>query len=165
MQCQSCGLRPATVHVTRIVQGNVEQAHLCTQCAQLSGEIETLANPAALLQSLLANFAGQGQALQTEKETRCPSCGFRFGEFRETGRLGCPGCYAHFRGELEPMLRRLHGTTEHRGKLPLRRGGAFQRDRHLQTLRRDLQQAVAREEFERAAALRDEIKQLEAERG
>ncbi len=165
MQCQSCGLRPATVHVTRIVQGRVEQAHLCAQCAQESGEIDMLANPAALLQSLLANFAGQGQALQTDKETRCPSCGFRLSEFRETGLLGCPSCYAHFRTELEPMLRRLHGTTEHRGKLPLRRGGAFQRDRRLQTLRRELQQAVAREEYEQAARLRDELKQIEAEGG
>ncbi len=165
MQCQSCGLRPATVHVTRIVQGQVEQAHLCAQCAQESGEIDMLANPAALLQSLLANFAGQGQTLQTEKETRCPSCGFRFSEFRETGRLGCPSCYTHFRAELEPLLRRLHGTTEHRGKLPLRRGGAFERDRKLQTLRRDLQQAVAREEYEQAARLRDEIKQFESEGG
>lgn len=165
MQCQSCGLRPATVHVTRIVQGHVEQAHLCTQCAQETGEIEMLTNPGALLQSLLANFAGHGQALQTETETRCPSCGFRFSEFRETGRLGCPSCYAHFRDELEPMLRRLHGTTEHRGKLPLRRAGTFQRDRSLQLLRRDLQQAVAREEYERAAQLRDEIKKLEAEGG
>ena len=165
MQCQSCGLRLATVHVTRIVQGHVEQAHLCTQCAQETGEIEVLANPAALLQSLLANLAGQGQTLETETETHCPSCGFRFSEFRETGRLGCPGCYVHFRGELEPMLRRLHGTTEHRGKLPLRRGGTFQRDRRLQLLRRDLQRAVAREEYESAARLRDEIKQLEAEGG
>jgi protein arginine kinase activator len=165
MQCQSCGLRPATVHVTRIVQGQVEQAHLCAQCAQESGEINILANPAALLQSLLANFAGQGQAFQTETEMRCPSCGFLFNDFRETGLLGCPSCYAHFRSELEPMLRRLHGTTEHRGKLPHRRGGAFERDRHLQAMRRELQQAVGREEYEQAARLRDEIKQLEAEGG
>jgi len=165
MQCQSCGLRPATVHVTRIVQGQVEQAHLCAQCAQETGEIDMLANPAALLQSLLANFAGQTQMPQTQTEASCPSCGFRFSEFRETGRLGCPSCYAHFHGELEPMLRRLHGTTEHRGKLPRRRGGAFERDRSLQTLRRDLQQAVAREEYEEAARLRDRIKELEAEGG
>ena len=164
MQCQSCGLRPATVHVTRIVQGQVEQAHLCAACAQENGEIE-IANPVALLQSLLANFAGQGPTLKTETEKRCPSCGFRFSEFRETGRLGCPSCYGNFRDELEPLLRRLHGTTEHRGKLPARRGGAFQRDRRLQALRRDLHEAVAREEYERAAALRDEIRQLEGERG
>jgi len=166
MQCQSCGIRPATVHLTRIVDGQVEQAHLCAQCAQESGEIAMLADPAALLQSLLANFAGAGgPELQTTQQTVCPTCGFRFGEFRTTGRLGCPDCYEHFRAELEPMLRRLHGTTEHRGKLPRRRGGAFERDRRLGALRKDLQQAVAREEYEEAARLRDELRRLEAEGG
>lgn len=165
MLCEQCGLRPASVHLTKVVNGHMTQLHLCQSCAQGSGEFQMFPDPASLLQNLLANFVGQAAVQQPETSLRCPSCGFRFAEFRETGRLGCPSCYTHFREELEPMLRRLHGTTEHRGKLPRRRGGEHERTRRIQELRRELQQAVAREEFEQAAQLRDELRRFEATGG
>lgn len=161
--CQECGLRPASVHLTRVVNGAVEQFHLCAACAQQKGEFQFFPDPASLLQNLLANFMGQEQVTEPKTDVRCPSCGFRFSEFRETGRLGCPACYTQFRSELEPMLRRLHGTTEHRGKLPRRRGQAHERSRRIQQLRERLQQAVQREEYEAAAKLRDQLKAAEAE--
>ncbi|MDA8346630.1 MAG: UvrB/UvrC motif-containing protein [Thermaerobacter sp.] len=162
MTCQECGLRPASVHLTKVVNGHVEQTHLCGTCAQQKGEFQFFTDPASLLQNLLANFVGQEQVAEPKTEVRCSSCGFRFSEFRETGRLGCPACYTQFRSELEPMLRRLHGTTDHRGKLPTRRGQAFERTRRIQALRDRLQQAVQREEYETAAKLRDELKAAEA---
>lgn len=162
MNCQECGLRPATVHLTKVVNGHVEQLHLCGSCAQQTGEFQLFPDPAALLQNLLANFVGQDQATTPQTDVRCSSCGFSFSEFRETGRLGCPACYNQFRAELEPMLRRLHGTTEHRGKLPRRRGEAFERSRRIQQLREELQHAVQSEQYEKAAELRDALKAAEA---
>ncbi len=162
MTCEECGLRPASVHLTKVVNGHVEQTHLCSVCAQQKGEFQFFPDPASLLQNLLANFVGLQQSVEPKTELRCSSCGFRFSEFRETGRLGCPACYTQFRSELEPMLRRLHGTTEHRGKLPKRRGQVYERSRRIQELRDRLQQAVQNEEYELAAALRDELKVAEA---
>lgn len=162
MTCEQCGLGPATVHLTKVVNGHMEQMHLCGSCAQQSGEFQLFPDPASLLQNLLANFVGQEQGPQPQTDVRCSSCGFRFSEFRETGRLGCPACYTQFRSELEPMLRRLHGTTEHRGKLPRRLGEVYEKSRRVQKLREELQQAVRNEEYERAAQLRDELKAVEA---
>lgn len=165
MLCENCGVQPVSVHLTKVVNGHMTQLHLCQACAQGSSEFPMFGDPAVLLQNLLANFVGQTELAQPETSPRCPSCGFRFSELRATGRLGCPNCYAHFQAELEPMLRRLHGTTEHRGKLPRRRGATHQRQRRIQELRSQLHQSVAREEFERAAELRDELRRLESQGG
>jgi protein arginine kinase activator len=92
---------------------------------------------------------------------RCPNCGLTYVQFRQTGRLGCSQCYEAFSQRLIPLIKRIQGSTEHTGKIPLRRGHGAQRQRQLETLRVNLNRAVAREEFEEAARLRDQIRELE----
>ena len=105
---------------------------------------------------------------QTEEErvghVQCPRCGLLYSSFKETGRLGCSECYAAFQFQLRPLLRRIHGDTRHRGKSPARGAGVVTSTRAIQRLHDDLQRAVEREDFEKAASLRDEIRRLEAER-
>ena len=94
---------------------------------------------------------------------QCPRCGLLYSAFRETGRLGCADCYSAFQFQLRPLLRRIHGDTRHRGKVPAHDGEGASRSRQVQRLYDELQRAVDREEFERAAEVRDEIKRLEGE--
>ena len=82
-------------------------------------------------------------------------------EFSRSGRLGCAMCYTHFSQQLEPLLRRVQGGTQHAGKVPGRTGGTLMLKNKIQQLRQDLQKYVSNEEFEKAALVRDEIKQLE----
>lgn len=161
MLCQECKRRPATVHLTKVMGDEIEQMHLCAECAREKGEVQFFADPATLMQNLLANFVGM-QPPEIEQVAACPTCGFQFAGFRASGRLGCPSCYAHFRSQLEPILRRLHGTTDHRGKLPVRRGGQYRRSRQVAQLQEHLQRLVAREEFEEAARIRDQLRALES---
>jgi protein arginine kinase activator len=93
----------------------------------------------------------------------CPRCGLQYSSFKETGRLGCSECYKAFQNQLKPLLRRIHGDTRHRGKSPMRGGAAGAPQRHVQRLHDELQRAVEREDFERAAQIRDEIRRFEAE--
>lgn len=160
MFCQECKTRPATVHLTRVIGDEVEQMHLCAQCAREKGELQFF-DPATMIQNLLANFVSV-QQVEVQEVPPCPTCGFSFGEFRASGRLGCPACYAHFHKQLEPILRRLHGTTDHRGKLPARRGVHHRRGQKVAQLKELLAHAVAHEEFEEAARLRDELRSLES---
>jgi protein arginine kinase activator len=95
---------------------------------------------------------------------QCPRCGLLYSSFKETGRLGCSECYSAFQFQLRPLLRRIHGDTRHRGKAPARGAGVVTSTRQIQRLHDDLQRAVEREDFEKAASLRDEIRRLEAER-
>ena len=156
--CERCGREPATVHLRRVTEGEEVELHLCVACAQGEG-LEPLAgqgvseDPVALLIRNLEETEGSGGV--------CPSCGLTFGMFRETGRLGCARCYETFSAELEPLLRRIHGTTRHGGKSPPRGGERYQQASLLRRLNEELERAVGDEDYERAAALRDRILRAE----
>ncbi|MCO5328268.1 MAG: UvrB/UvrC motif-containing protein, partial [Solirubrobacterales bacterium] len=91
----------------------------------------------------------------------CPSCGTSFSDFRASGRLGCPNDYDLFKRGLVPLLEKIHGAVQHTGRIPARVGARIERQRLIAALQRDLSQAVEREEYERAAEVRDKIRSLE----
>ncbi|MBO8141272.1 MAG: UvrB/UvrC motif-containing protein [Firmicutes bacterium] len=165
MLCQACGQAEATVHVTRIVNGEKTESHLCEQCAREQGEavlLEPVFSFHKLLGGLLEPEADPAPAEAVGRApVRCPNCGLTFSDFKRLGHLGCSECYETFQKQLEPVLRRIHGSTAHAGKIPARTGGALRRRRELNRLRQELHQAVAKEEYERAAEIRDRIRALE----
>lgn len=113
-------------------------------------------------------LAGMVDSMTVSEEERvghvqCPTCGLVYSSFKETGRLGCADCYKAFQAQLRPLLRRIHGDTRHRGKAPARGGAGGTVLRQVQRLHDELQRAVEREDFERAAQIRDEIRRLESE--
>ena len=95
----------------------------------------------------------------------CPVCQITFLEFRNSGRLGCPYDYEVFRDELMPLLENIHGETRHSGKVPRRAPRNTQQQTTLIQLRNELKRAVAAEDYEVAARLRDQIKGIEKEQG
>jgi protein arginine kinase activator len=97
-----------------------------------------------------------------DKKT-CPVCGINFAEFRQAGRLGCPYDYVFFQEDLEPLLLNIHGAKLHRGKRPTRRSGSPDRQHQLIQKRREMQEAIQKEDYERAGELRDTIKRMEQE--
>ncbi|GAB6932097.1 MAG TPA: UvrB/UvrC motif-containing protein [Calditerricola sp.] len=166
MMCQECGQRPATLHFTKIVNGDKTEFHLCERCAREKGElIPGMSNTFSIhnLLSGLMNFDVPTHTGHPAQALRCNVCGLTYTQFSKTGRFGCPACYEAFDAHLEPLFRRLHGATAHTGKVPARAGGVMRLARELERLKAELKQAVAREEFERAAQLRDRIRQLEAQ--
>lgn len=160
MLCEECGDNEAILHLTKIVENEMHTLHLCEGCAAAKG-LEPGATESNLpLADFLAQVGkggGEGTAIGP-----CPYCGLSQDDFKKTGRLGCPQCYVTFETNLKSLLRRLHGNTQHVGKvyLPPDPGRADQEER-LAGLRRKLDRAVEREDFERAAQLRDMIRTLE----
>jgi protein arginine kinase activator len=166
MKCQFCA-NPATVHLTRLVNKQKLEVHLCQACA------EKHQSPASelSLSSILESLIGQHVSPMAEELGRliCPTCGIKYMEFRADGRLGCPADYEVFRAGLVPILQRIHRATRHVGKVPRRttdrpgddrpRGGRSPAD--LLDLRQQLRRAVETEDYERAAALRDLIRHKE----
>lgn len=164
MQCDHCGERPAAIHLTQIVNNSVTTLHLCETCAAEKG-VQTGASVAKFpLSDFLASMGkGAAGALPATAEAEpCGFCGGSLQDFRETGRLGCPHCYATFEPHLRDLLRRLHGSSQHVGEvyLPPSAGAPDQR-RRLTELRDQLRRAVESENFELAAELRDRIRVLE----
>ena len=124
------------------------------------------------INELLTNFVklhsegGSGSAATAESEQVCDSCGLSFAQFREKSLLGCPQCYEAFESSLAPLLERAHeGGTHHVGKVPHRAGTGEQRQAQLMRMRKQLDEAVADEDYELAARLRDDIRRLEHNAG
>lgn len=114
-----------------------------------------------LIAGLLEGDPGVYQQPTAGKELYCPHCGLTFTDFRNTGLLGCADCYTNFQSGLEPLLKRVQGSTNHIGKVPKRGGGKARIKKEITDLRQELQQAIGREDYERAAKLRDEIRRRE----
>ena len=159
-KCRRCS-KPATLHITEIREGVPHELHLCETCAQ-----EYLQSPEASASSDGADgIAGTADEQELEELDKlvCPHCGISFREFRAQGRLGCPHDYIAFEAELLPLLENIHGDTQHCGKFPKRSPDASQRQYRLIRLRNELQMAVKEEDYETAARMRDEIRELETE--
>ena len=158
MRCE----REAEINLTTIEGGEMATHHLCSECAADKG-LGSVSQKAPL-----ADFLGEmGETDSSVPALRgtddaCPYCGTTPRDFRNTGRLGCSQCYAHFSEQLRGLLRRVHGSTQHVGKVYLSQPDPEDTpEERLSTLRRRLERAVEIEDFEMAARLRDQITDLE----
>lgn len=160
MLCDICGKNPATVHLTEIIDNQMNELHLCEECArQKSAEMEQQFG----LSDLLAGMAEfEKPAREAESAVvKCANCGLTYADFKKIGRLGCGECYNSFRKYLSPLLKRIHGSSQHIGKAPFKITKVLKKKADLQDLRTRLQKAIETEEFEEAAKIRDQIKELE----
>ncbi|ANB56338.1 uvrB/uvrC motif family protein [Anoxybacillus sp. B7M1] len=172
MICQECKQRPATMHFTKIINGEKTEFHLCEHCAQEHGDVFMFhGNAGFSLQNLLAgllNFeaptkGAKQNAFQSIEILQCERCNMTYNQFAKIGRFGCSHCYHTFAKQLQPILKRLHsGNTTHAGKIPRRIGGSIYIRKQIAHLKQKLQELIAREEFEKAAEVRDQIRLLES---
>jgi len=152
LKCDLCS-KPATVHLTQIVNSKIHKVDLCEACAQAKG----VTDPSGF--SLADLLLKASLNPEPTSDARCESCGFTQQEFKKTGRFGCPACYDHFGAILEPLLDTMHKGSIHTGKVPQRalaRRSLFER---LTRLESELDQAIRAERYEDAARFRDEIQQ------
>lgn len=165
MICQECGKRPASLHFTKIINGEKTEFHICEACAREKGESIPGAPNGFSIHSLLSGLldfepSTSGSGIQP-KAIRCDECGLTYTQFSKIGRFGCSSCYKHFADHLDPLLKRVHGNTVHVGKMPKRYGGQIQFKREIDQLRKDMQSRIEKEDFESAAQIRDRIRELE----
>jgi len=158
--CQHCNQAKATVHITDTMPDKRER-HLCEECAEKEGVIikQHHQTTSAILQEFIKHKAGIGGG----DDQTCPKCGITFREFRLKGQLGCPHDYEAFRSLLAPLIERAHdGATHHVGKVPADAEPITRKQSGLFKLRRELEDAIQREDYECAARLRDAIKGIES---
>ena len=162
MVCENCGSTDAVVHLTQIVNNEMSTHHLCETCAAEKGLESTPDTSNSPLVDVIAQMTQESARDTQPSESECSFCGLSFDGFRQTGRLGCPHCYETFSDHLPRLLRRIHGSTKHVGKVYLPPDPtASDMEKRLEGLRRKLERAVQSEDFERAAEIRDEIRALE----
>ncbi len=156
-KCDKCD-KPASVYLTEIEGGQKIQKHLCEDCAAAEGITVKSNMP---ISQLLEDFILQGSG-SAPNDLRCDVCGMTFKEFRQQGLLGCPNDYDAFASALDPLLQRAQeGSCQHMGKVPHHADDGQKRHNAILRLRAELRAAVTAEDYERAAAVRDQIKELE----
>ena len=164
MMCQNCGKNPATTHIKTIVNGKLAEYDLCSECARAKG-YKSFFNFDDMdfdFNNLLGSFIGAPTG--RSNAVRCPKCGSSFNDIVREGRVGCAECYKVFYNELKPSLQRIHGQIRHSGKIastaePVSEEEAKTDER--EELKKQMDEAVAAQNFELAAQLRDRIKELE----
>lgn len=153
--CHYCG-EPATIHLTDIVQLKKTTRHLCEECARSKQLISTAPEQPLNLQMIVQLLMEHHQRGHEEPTPyACPECGLKYAQFRSEGRLGCPEDYNHFHEALTSLLERLHRATEHRGKVP----GEQQIRNERMNYQERLRLAIASEQYEEAARIRDLLRQ------
>ncbi len=161
MLCQSCQKKQATTHIKSVVNGEVTEYNLCPECAKKMGYGNIFADFSTDFSSLLGSIFGVGQQQVLPDAKRCPECGSTFADIARNGKVGCASCYDVFYDRLLPTIRRIHGNTEHIGKAASSADESVRIKNEAEELKQQLQQAIDEQEFEKAAQLRDRIKELE----
>jgi protein arginine kinase activator len=164
--CNLCGTQDATIHLTEIVNNQMIEIHLCETCAQEKG---TDFKTHFQLGDIMSNMLGMEKPVKGSSEKRlagkCPECGMTYEEFGKSGRLGCAFCYEAFGKLLTPLIKRVQRSLQHIGKRPqgaaAAQSPASNPNSDLKLLQDRLKKSIQSEDFEDAAKIRDEIRQME----
>ncbi len=169
MLCQHCQKNEATTHVKTMINGEYAEYRLCPECAHELGYDNMFSDFTADFGGLLGSFLSAALPARSGA-THCKLCGSTMDDIKRTGKVGCSECYDTFFSELMPTIRSVHGNTGHIGKRPVieyetiddEKKTPEEKGESVDDLRAELKQAIEDENFERAAQLRDRIKELEA---
>lgn len=165
IKCDICGKNEASVHLTEVVNGKVSKIHICDECAKSkSDEMQAHFGLTDLLSGLM-DFAPipEGGKVHEKSTVKCGTCGMTYYDFQKEGRLGCGRCYETFEKNLSDLLRKIHGSDKHLGKIPFMDKFTEEQKDELKRFKEELEELIRSEEFEKAALLRDRIKDLEKE--
>ena len=177
MKCEKCKKREATIHLSQTRNGVTAEHNLCETCAREQGISMNLQDYIGNIGSLFGSGAlGSGSVFDTtggipafgtsaRPNPVCSHCGQSFDDFRKTGLFGCSHCYEAFADRLDPLMRRVQGSTRHVGRKVCQTADQQEQNllrARLVDLKKSLQQAVKEEAYEKAARLRDEIHALES---
>lgn len=163
MICERCGVKEASIHLTRIINGKKEEIHLCKECAQKSNTFN-LDNDLSF-QSLLSGILNQNHTNQNSPTLNnesfqnlvCENCGLSYQEFTNKGFFGCDKCYQSFSDNLDSLFKKIHGNIQHSGKQPQSFFKKMEIESEINELKAKMKIAIDEENFEKAAEIRDKI--------
>lgn len=166
MKCDQCKKKEATFFYEESINGQKRSLHLCADCAKelkKSGELSPTFEEAPLFSypDLLGSLFGTAHTARNAETPRCPCCGATLRDLQKSGKVSCPSCYTAFAEALSPTIRSLHGNVTHVGRAPALRRAASEKRQQLSALKAELKAAIENEQYEKAAELRDRIRELE----
>ena len=173
MICDFCKKNKATIHLIRVQNDNVEKVNICAECAgdfSFFSEDDFYKDLTKILYKIFKADEGQPNGIQELKNLKnleirknrsCSFCGMDLKNIKKLGKMGCPNCYSEFKNILLPIIKAIHKNIEHKGKIPENTTGQIKLEKSIRDLRNRLKREIFVENFEEAARIRDEIRQLE----
>jgi len=162
--CDECKKNIATVFLTRMTGSEVSKVQLCEACSRRMEETNEAASLLAFLPQVLSGIQGIDEGAVEEvlggELITCRSCGTSFNDFQRMGFLGCAGCYGAFGEPLDRLIFEFQEASEHIGKMPGKVSGGARLRKKMIELERNLERQIADEQYEAAAAARDQIREI-----
>ena len=160
-ECSICKKAEVSIVITTIDKdGNSIELALCKECATKKG-VGEIKKTKLSAQEILAEL--QEKISDEDQNLICTNCGLSYADFRRQGRLGCENCYISLSRKLEPIIKRIHGTVHHMGKTVTNSKKRVTIRFEIKKLRTILENAVTKEDYEKAARIRDRIKKIRQE--
>jgi len=163
MKCEICGLKDAVIHIRQIQKDLVHELHICEECAQEKGMIREEESELPIANLLSGLLEGKDLTGASEVKDACPRCGLKASEFRKRGKLGCPECFRAFEKDVKAIVSQMAARPRHTGKVPKSASGDARAAIASNGLRDELREAVESEEYEKAALLRDRLREIESD--
>ncbi|ADQ15369.1 UvrB/UvrC motif-containing protein [Halanaerobium hydrogeniformans] len=167
MLCDNCQETDAVVHLTRIINGEKEEIHLCEDCAKKSNKFNLDSFDNISFQSMLSAVLNDNKSSDNSfmhnklnNNKKCNSCALNYHEFTKSGEFGCADCYLEFEDDLETLFKRIHGNKRHTGKRPANIEEKKEYQEEINRLKAEMESAVEEERFEDAAEIRDKIHEI-----
>jgi len=146
----------------QLLNGETHESYLCENCALKTENLNPLDEFfQGFLDLFLISQIGSEQNTTRNTDFKCSECGWTYEKFKKMSLLGCEKCYITFKNQLMPVLKNIQDANVHQGKFPKKSGSSLLQKRIIEELRAKLSKAIEKEEYEEAAKLRDEIKELE----
>ena len=170
MLCENCKTNTATVHMQGFVNGVKTELHLCQECSFNMVNMEMPISMENIIKGILESVQSMGHVNLGHPASRpvvrkasspCKVCALSYEQFKAKGKLGCEACYQAFPTEIVALFKNVQGSAHHEGKFPNRSGKEIRHQREVGKLRANLKKAVDDENYEEAARLRDQIRNLE----
>jgi len=164
--CDKCNKNTATIHFTKIINNHVEERHLCETCAKENNYLDfTFEVPFSFEKLFTGLIDSMPEDSGKRRVVACPKCGLTYKKFQEVGKFGCAKCYEVFERNISSLLKGIHGHNTHQGKVPINTKDKIVQKKAIESLKLELEKSIEKEDFERAAYLRDEINRLKEKLG
>lgn len=188
MLCENCGKKEANVKYTQIINGNKKEVLLCERCSKELGLDNISFNMPISFSSFFSDFFDEMENteflpdINNIKQLKCNNCNTTFEEFIDNGKFGCSNCYSTFEEKINPLLKNIHGSDTHIGRIgKIKQNNSKENDgkstngvqndvkpegkinkeeNKIEKLKQELNKAIKEERYEDAAKIRDEIKRL-----
>ncbi|MBN2351823.1 MAG: UvrB/UvrC motif-containing protein [Spirochaetales bacterium] len=162
MLCEICSANEAVFHIKQVIGKDEIELHLCEKCARLRGITKNENTMDFSISQLLTGLVDTKSIVKKSgaAAAECPACGFTLNKFKKLGKLGCSECYTAFAKPVRDFLYKMYGKIQHKGKLPGKMRTKQSSMDGLEAMKEELKTAIALEDYEQAASLRDRIKEM-----